>query len=201
MAIVRLLENPLGAIEYVRRELSDGTALARKVLECIDLKMGRFRLIAPQAMDFSQSLELRHDLYRLDGDEGLIFARVVKRFVSASGCGILLQETQGTIDELRTLASGKLLIPYRGEVYWSVTGPDLVHLSDEETLLVVNSASFFPFAAFFYMDAVSSDRGRLTEDDMEHVVRRLCGLAVGALDDRSFLIWWRDDLPFPAPPE
>jgi hypothetical protein len=201
MAIVTLLENPLSAVEYVRRELSDGTALARKVLERNDFKMGRFRLIAPQAVDFSQPLQLGEDLYPLDGNEGLIFARVVKQFVSASRCGVLLQETQDTIVDLQPLAYAKLLIPYREEVYWSVTGPDLVHLSDDETLGIINSASFFPFAAFFYMDAVSSDRGRLTEEDLALVVRTLCGLAVGAFDDRSFLIWWRDDLPFPGPPE
>ena len=199
---IRLLENLSGVEEYVRRELSDGTTLARKVLDCIDFKMGRFRLIAPEALDLSQPLQLQWQLSGLDDDENLIFARVVKRFVRASQCGVLLQETQGTIDELRPIDDAKLLIPYREEVYWSVTGPHLVDLSDDETLVVINSASFFPFAAFFYVDGVSSDRRALTDDDLGHVVRTLCGLAVGAFDDRSFLIWWRDDLrPFPAPPK
>jgi hypothetical protein len=198
---IRKLEILTGVEDYLRHELSDGTTLARMVLDRTDLKFGSFRIAAPAGMDLSRPVELSWEPAGLKGNEELLFAGVVNSYIRDPRCAVLLQETQFSMSELRRLGltHAKSLIRHGDEVYWSVAGSEVAKLSDEGMLELINSASFYPFAAFFYVDGIPSTRGALTDDDLEHVVATLCGLAVGAFDQRSFLIWWRDDLrPFPA---
>jgi hypothetical protein len=79
-----------------------------------------------------------------------------------------------------------------------VADAKLANLSDDEMGDLINYGSFWPFSAFFYVNGLSPTKSELNDADLQLIVNRLVGVAVGAFDDRSYLVWWRDDLwPFP----
>jgi hypothetical protein len=154
----------------------------------------------PETKDQARQFDLRWDTFRLAGDEEALFARAIKMFVHNPKCGVILQDTMKSISDpcmsdapYRTLA-----VTYEKELYWTVAGAELAELSDDAMGDVINHASFWPFAAFFYIDGISKTTGELDDADLQFIVKQLVGVAVGAFDDRSYLVWWRDDLrPFP----
>lgn len=188
------------AAEYVKDQLSRGTTLASLVARTIDLSRGCYRVAMPETKDQSGQFDLRWEMFRLAGDEEALFARVIKMFVRSPKCAVILQDTMKSMSDpcmsdapYRTLA-----ITYQKELYWTVAGAKLAQLPDDKMLDVINHASFWPFSAFFYIDAISKAKGELEDADLQLIVKQLVGVAVGAFDDRSYLVWWRDDLrPFP----
>lgn len=182
-------------------ELREGTSLARLALQTIDLSRGTFRLPIPEALAQDDSFELSSGNVRLNGDEEEDFSRVVRTFVSTPGCALIMQDDESKPSDpgLRELPYYRFAVAYGTEVYWRVAGTELGALSVGQILDVVYSASHFPWTGFFYRNGISSEAGELTSQDLEHVVTNLVGIAVSALDYRSYLIWWRDDLqPFPT---
>jgi hypothetical protein len=190
------------AQEYMVDELSAGTTLAKLVLKGIDFTRGRFRVAMPATVEQDRGLDFQQSL-RLDRDEEITLARMIKCFIRDSKAAVLLQDTQKSISDpgLAHLNNKELMIPFEAEFYWTIAGRGLSEIPDTKMLEIVYSASYYPFSAFFYFDDVTIGRQSLQPDDLAHIVTNLVGIAVGVFDDRSFLIWWRDDLyPFPTVP-
>lgn len=189
------------AEEYVRDELADGTTLAKLVLESIDLARGRFRVAMPHwVVQTGPRFNLKYELFRLDGNEETAFGRVVKAFVAEPDSAVILQDTMRSMsDPCMTGAPNRALaVSYGQEVYWMIAGAVIARLSDDEIWDLINEASFWPFSAFFFRGGVPPGEDGLQDSDLHRIVEQLVGLAVGAFDDRSYLVWWRDDqCPFP----
>ena len=201
---IQNVTDSLRAENYMRGQLSGGTTLARLALNRIDLSAGRFRIPMPETVDQREPIDYRHESVILGHDEEMCFARVVKSFIRDSKCAVLMQDTQLSTSDpgFRQMPQDRLILVYRKEVYWSVRGRELAELPDRKMLEIVWTASFWPFAGFFYVGALSQGKELLSDRDIDDVVDGLVGIAVGAFDERSFLIWWRDELrPFPAVPE
>ena len=187
------------AERYMRAELSDGTALARLVSQTTDFSRGSFRVAVPKGLGESQVLDFRYYIH-LDGDEPTALARLIKAFVSTPNHAVLIQDTQASISDpwLSNFEHRELARAYGTEVYWAVEGAELARVSDEEMLNIVNCGSFWPFSCFFYLRNSRAGEPGPAASELNRVVESLVGVAVGAFDDRSFLIWWRDDrVPFP----
>jgi hypothetical protein len=194
------------AAKYMAKELSDGTTLARLVLKRADFTRGSFRVALPVNVDSSRQLDFRQDVsssdLHPDGDEAALFAGVIKLFIHDSDCTVLIQDTLKSMSDKVTqrLDSRHLAISYKAEVYWTLAGQELSGISDDDMVGIVYSASFYPFCAFFWLGRVANGKSSLSDADLERVANTLVGVAVGAFDDNSFLMWWRDDLrPFPTP--
>lgn len=198
MAFIDVIDEQRAA-QYAKEQFSHGTTLSKLVAGSTDLSRGHFRVAMPESKEQGQAFDLRWDT-RLSGDEEATFARLIKSYLRNEQCYVILQDT-GTSVNYPYFAK----LPYRGlartfgeEVYWSVADAKLADLSDDEMGTLINYASFWPFSAFFYIDGISATKGELHEADLELIVKQLVGVAVGAFDDRSYLVWWRDDLlPFP----
>jgi len=190
-----------GAAEYVKDQLSGGTTLANLAVRSIDLSRGRYRVAMPDGMPADQGLDFRWETFNCkQTDREFDFARLIKSFISAEGCGVILQNMNMSMSDpyFAELPYRNLAMPYAEEIYWNVEDAKLANLSDDEMGDLINYGSFWPFSAFFYIDGISPTKNELNDADLQSIVNRLVGLAVGAFDDRSYLVWWRDDLrPFP----
>jgi hypothetical protein len=187
------------AAEYVKEQLLLGTTLANLAAQSIDLSRGSYRVAMPVTKAQGVEFDLRWETFRLAGDEENCFARLIKSFICNEECNVILQDTETSTSYpyFGKLPYRKLALPYAEEVYWNVADAKLANLSDEEMSRLINHASFWPFSVFFYTDGISA-KGELQNADLQLIVKHLVGLAVGAFDDRSYLVWWRDDLrPFP----
>ena len=194
------VDNTRRASEYLLDQLSQGTTLSRLVRESVDFSLGRIRVAIPPGMKASEDLDFRYETFPLRQTGENDFARLLKSFISTEECDVILQDTQISMSDpgIADLPWGKLAIPYRKEVYWNVADAELANLSDEEMSGLISHASFWPFSAFFYIDQSSQPKDELNDADLQFIVKQLVGVAVGAFDDRSYLVWWRDDLrPFP----
>jgi hypothetical protein len=199
MPFVRVIEAQ-AATKYVQDELSGGATLAKLVARSIDLSGGSLRVAMPVGMN-PEGLDFRYETFNSkQTDRETDFARFIKSFISAEGCGVLLQNMNMSMSDphFAELPYRNLAMPYAGEVYWNVADAKLANLSDDEMGDLINYGSFWPFSAFFYVNGLSPTKSELNDADLQLIVNRLVGVAVGAFDDRSYLVWWRDDLwPFP----
>lgn len=188
------------ASEYVKDQLSQGTTLAKLVAQSIDLSRGRYRVAMPESREQGKEFNLKWETFRLAGDEEDTFARLIKSFICNEECDVILQDTGTSVSYpyFAKLPYRNLAMTYAEEVYWNVSDAQLADLSDDAMGNVINHASFWPFSAFFFVDGISKGKAELEDTDLQLIVKQLVGVAVGAFDDRSYLVWWRDDLrPFP----
>ena len=71
-------------------------------------------------------------------------------------------------------------------------GTGIAGLSDEKMLKIVYSASLYPFSGFFVTSPATHETVQFTPKDLEQIARNIVGIAVGAFDEGSFLVWWRE---------
>ena len=191
------------AAEYVKDQLSRGTTLSRWVQRSVDLSRGTIRIAMPEGTEVTQALDFRFHTFPLGQSGERDFARLVRSFIGDPKNAILLQDTELSISDPEFATnlpypSLAVSVSYQKEVYWAVSGGELAQFPDDKMLDVINQASFWPFSAFFYINGISKTKGELEDSDLQLIVKHLVGVAVGAFDDRSYLVWWRDDLrPFP----
>lgn len=191
------------ATEYVKDQLSQGATLANMIARSIDLSHGHYRVAMPETEEQAGDFDLRWETFRLAGDEEFTFARLIKSFVRNEECDVILQDmnTSTSYPYFSKLPYRNLAKLYGTELYWNVADSKLANLTDDEMSGLINHASFWPFSAFFYIDGISKTKSELNDADLQSIVNHLVGVAVGAFDDRSYLIWWREDLrPFPTQP-
>lgn len=188
------------AAAYLREQLVAGSSLAQLVERSVNLSIGRSRVAMPRNVSQRGDFDLRWDTFSLSGDEDGLFAQVVKSFIQNQSCGVFFQtEVQTTYPAFSSLPHRAPAKVYQQEVYWFAQGPELSRLSEDQILDVVYDSSFWPFSAFFCLSDFSNHKHDLSDSDLLRIAQNLAGIAVGAFDDRSYLVWWRDDLrPFPV---
>ncbi len=202
MAIKRVGIRSITAAEnYLSRHLAEGTTLARLIKAQIDFGLGVFRVIVPESTDMDLSLDFSSGNFHLSGYEEIFFAQLIRSFLRNTGCALLIQDNEFNISELsigQQLPYRHLAISYKEEVYWRLSKSMLNGLTDDQILDIVHSASYYPWIGFFYICSSNTECNRLSDDFINHFGQRVIGIAAGAFDYRSFLIWWRDDVrPFP----
>jgi hypothetical protein len=192
---IREVSDAIGAERYIRDQLIQGTTLAQLVLNQIDFSRGKVRIAMPANIDQTPPFNFKSGNTRLDGDEEMALARIVKSFIGDAKCSVLMQETQLEKTDRFFAERGyeNLVVSYKEEVYWAVAGRELATIADDEMLTLVRSASAYPFSAFFCV-SVTPLLKTLVDDDLKRVVTELVGIAVDAVDGGSFLLWWRDEI-------
>lgn len=198
--LIVLIRDFASAEKYVRGELSVGTTLARKIVKSIDFASGKFRVFTPDGFDINNLVDFRYQTFHLEGDEPIALARAAKHFLRVEGHAILIQDTQASISDpwLESCEHRNLVRTYDSEIYWTLVGQEFGDASEKEMMRILNCASFWPFSAFFCASGVERDKPQIDDSDLDCAVESLVGIAVGAFDERSFLVWWRDDImPFP----
>jgi hypothetical protein len=198
---IQLINDVVSATEYMLSALAQGTTLARLASKSIDLSRGTFRLLMATMVDPSRPLDLTSGSAVLAGDEERLFVHIIRSFIRNPGCALIMQDSEAHASDpiMQKLPYRHLAVGYGAEVYWQVAESDVASLSDDQMLDLIHCTSYFPWTGFFYCDHKRSVvNTQLTDEDITRVLSNLRGVAVGALDYDSFLIWWRDDLrPFP----
>lgn len=188
---IQVVTNISAAKEYLLEQLAEGTTLAKLVASHVNLSEGRFWFGLSYKIDQSSlnfgSGNVKHTRY-----EGLFLARLVKSFIRDQLCTVLLQETQMKPSELGDFDIANLAVLFGKEIYWRIEGPELAGLSDEKMLKIVYSASLYPFSGFFVTSPATHETVQFTPKDLEQIARNIVGIAVGAFDEGSFLVWWRE---------
>ena len=87
------------------------------------------------------------------------------------------------------------MVTYGDEVYWRIAGAGL---SEDDILNLLGAPVLpYPLCVFLHLANSADTKSELADPDLAEIVSRLVGVAVGAFDTDSFLLWWRDDLvPF-----
>lgn len=181
--------------EYFVEQLREGTRLARLVLEKIDLSRGRFRVGIPDHVDQSK-IDFRFSIPGLREEERA-FAKLIKKFIENTG-GTALVEDNESVDfysDLTREPYAGYLMRYGREVYWRIDDsilsvPDIVQLLHSPILP-------YPLCIFLHLAESVGKKSEMYDADLEQIIVGLVGVAVGAFDTESYLLWWRDDvLPF-----
>jgi hypothetical protein len=182
------------AVAFLRQELSEGTTLAKLVLDRIDFSQGRYFAWTPSTTDQTKISDFRWSVRLSPDAEQRDFARFVKAFTRNSNRAVIIQDIVSDNiyedDEFRHLA-----IRYNGELYWRIEGD----LSEDDILLLIRGPVLpYPWTGFFYSRDSLGLKAQLKDADLHDIVRNLFGVAVGAFDADSFLMWW--DNRFELPP-
>jgi hypothetical protein len=194
---IQAVTNPSNAQRYMLTQLRGGTTLAKLVAERVDFSEGRFWFGLSHIVD-QATVDFGSGNIKLTRHEGLFLAQLIRLFISQQGYAVFLQETQMKPSELKGFDLEKLAVLFGEEIYWRIATPEMSVLSDEEMLKIVHSASLYPFSAFFSTTAVPNRGTQLTLKDLEEIANSVLAVAVGAFDEGSFLIWWRESVrPFP----
>lgn len=186
----------LRAKEYFSRELAAGNSLAKLVRTEVDLSRGRLFVGLPNGVDpatledFECGLRVGPVTYKE------YLARIAAAFITEPGRLVLIQDTLSSGDDLPTSdyryrAYG---IAYGNEVYWLLTNTEI---SDDDLLGVICSGSPYPYAVFFCSAGTGTEKLKINEVDLNEIVPTVTGIAVGAFDEDSFLLWWSADSPTP----
>jgi len=186
------------AIDYFINELKGGTSVAARAKAALDFKQGRFLVALPEGTDSAALQDFAQSGYLRFGYRGMpTLARLAKAFAIEYRGAVLLQDTQASPGEhwLNTYKYRSHVVRFSHEIYWQISNPDM---SDEDMVGLLNSASLYPFTAFFYISEGLSGKTELQDADLDRVVSGISGIAVGAFDEESFLLWWKDRLPLPV---
>jgi hypothetical protein len=187
------LKNLNEALSFLKGELSEGMTLAKLVLGEIDFTQGQLFGWMPVATD-QDAIENFQWSPRLSGDEEQDFCRFVQAFIQDAHCAVILQDTENWNfegDKYEALAA-----KYDDELYWYIAGADL---SEEDVMNLTGMPILpYPWCGFFYIGASATRKPRLTEIDLQEIVKTLVGVAVGAFDHRSYVLWWGDRRPLPV---
>jgi hypothetical protein len=185
------------AKEYVLRELAAGNSLSKRVCKEVDLSRGRLFVGLPNGVDLATLDDFDWGGLRVGPVTYKEYlARIAAAFIADPGHFVLIQDTFTLGDDLPT--SGYRYqaygIAYGNEVYWLLTNPEI---SDDDLLAVICSGSPYPYAVFFCSAGTPSGKLKINELGLDEIVPTITGIAVGAFDEDSFLLWWSADSPTP----
>ena len=190
------IKDPEKAVSFLKGELSEGMALAKLVLREIDFSRGRMFGWMPSTTN-QDAIEDYQFSRRLTGKEDREFCRFIQTFIQDPKCAVILQDTEyrdGDGDKYDGFAS-----KYDDELYWQIHGADL---SEDDVLNLTGKPYLpYPWCGFFYSGALATGKLRLPRIDLREIVKTLVGVAVGAFDHGSYVLWWSDSRPLPADDE
>lgn len=185
------------AREYLMEQLAEGTTLARLAFQKTDFFSGSFRAGMPEGVDQSK-IDFRFSMRGLRCEE-LAFARIIKTFIEKLEGAALIADTEprNSQGDLEGYPYRDRMVTYGDEVYWRIAGAGL---SEDDIVNLLGAPILpYPLCVFLHLAKSSGNNSDLDDADLEQIVAGLIGVAVGAFDTESYLLWWRDDLvPFPA---
>jgi hypothetical protein len=196
LKLYNIKDNPR-AMQHLINQLEEGTTLAARVRARADLSRGSLLVALPEGtypsalLNVAEALNLPSDFSYFPA-----LASVAKAFLEDPKHAVLLQDVDASKNDpwLQTYKWRNHAIPYKSELYWQLTGPEL---SVQEIVGIFDSAGQFPFTAFFYMPGRQGVKFGLDDTDLDEAVSTLVGIVVGAFDEDSFLLWWSDRAPLP----
>jgi len=190
---MQLIRNFNKALSFLKGELSEGMTLAKLALREIDFTRGQMFGWFPLATD-QDAIENFQWSLRLSGDEEQDLCWFVQAFIQDAHCAVILQDTENWNfegDKYEGLAA-----KYDNELYWYIVGADL---SEEDVMNLTGMPILpYPWCGFFYTGAPESRKQALTRIDLQEIVKTLVGVAVGAFDHESYVLWWSDRRPLPV---
>jgi hypothetical protein len=178
--------------DYLLSQIDD-SAVARAVRERLDPRRGTFYTVLPESL---RPERIRNwawtepELgYPLQPD--LVLDSIIRRFLAEASHRVLGQNADISAGQVEPEYSENLLV-YRQEVHWEFGAPYATGWRGEFPL------GLRPFVLFFYR-STSPKRKTLDDKAIDQIVDELIGVAVMALDDDSYLIWWQTERePFPG---
>jgi hypothetical protein len=194
--VLRRLLEPWAAAIYFLDQLSQGTTLSKLVRERVDLNSGTFFAALPEEWEPGQVPDFWiGGLWSAYASQEAPpeFVRNVLRDPQSA---VLFQDTMSRISDpyLENIPNKQDIITYGAEVYWYV---DDRSFAADQSEKIAWAGSPYPSAAFFFKVAWPLARREMTDDDLRHVIETLMAIMVGAWDEESFILWWRDGVPRP----
>jgi hypothetical protein len=190
--ILKELEQNRFSWEYFLGQLGAGTTLARMIQKSFPLDSGKLLLAIPPEANPEEISDLRASLRHLSLQDGeTAFAALVVSFLRDPGRAVLLQHTMASISDewLQRYSLKNRAMTYKSEVYFYLDGATL----DERDISDLSArGSLYPRSAFFFPMVWHGMKKELTDPDMARIAGTLIGVNVGALDDDTFLLWWRN---------
>lgn len=187
--LLRSMERSDKVVEYILKQLEDnGTMVARTVREKIDLGKGSFFVILPEELDPEQieNWAWQRPEVGYPQDPAAVLCTVVKRFLADEHYRVFGQDVDAPPEEANDFPRN--LVTYGSVLGWELRGSDSTDKEIEDVVLLG------PFYALYFYRSNSPKRTRLDDQDVDEIADSLLGLAVGALDLETYLIWWRTDL-------
>jgi len=175
---------------HLVRQLEGGTTLTSRIRASTDFARGRLLIALPEGVELTQLSDFESGGWfrYVSGAGQETLARVLKWFLADREHGVLLQDTQAHVTDgwLQGYEYRHHIVTYNEEIYWRLTDSGT---SEDEVLGVIASASVYPSSAFLYVSDLER-RTELDDHDLQKVIDTLAGIAVGAFDEDSFLLWW-----------
>ncbi len=178
------------AKEYFSRELAAGNSLSKRVCTEVDLSRGRMFVGLPNGVDPATledfewgGLPVGPISYKED------LARIAVAFITDPGRAVLIQDMFSTSRNLLNpdYPYRKYSITYKEEVYMLLTKPDL---PEDDLISVMACGSPYPYSVFYGTAGSWVETLDISDKDLNDIVNRVTGIAVGAFDEDSFLLWW-----------
>lgn len=124
------------------------------------------------------------------------FAQFVKAFIENPVGGLLLEDTGKWYPFPKGDPFEVAATRYNQELYWRISGP---HLSVEDIAYLTGMPILpYPWCGFFHESAGVLGKAELTGDDLNDIVKALAGIAIGAFDHTSYVLWWKESRPLPS---
>jgi hypothetical protein len=192
--VVRQMQWSGKAAGHLRQQLYE-SEIAQKIRETLDPGEGSFFAVVPEGMD-------PNEVQYWDGDEDAIgypqdphsvLCDVVEKFLREPRSRVLGLYPYSLSEPVDP--SIRNVVRYHDQNAMELRGPEVVRDEVEECVYHVSP---FPSILYFYRTD-SPKRGTLDDAAVAEISTNLVGLAVGALHEHTFLIWWRTDItPFPG---
>ncbi|SRR6266851_497079 len=191
----------LRAREYFIRQLAGGTSLAHRINAQTALTEGPLFIALPEGVDSSElsDFDSSGGFQHVLGAGAETLARIVKAYISDLAHGVLIQDTEASINDtwLQDYKYRDRVLTYDQELYWQIVGCDL---ANDDIAAIISSGSLYPSGVFFHEAELEHRQVELDDVDLDRITRALAGVAVGALDEQSFLLWWSGRVPLPFTP-
>jgi hypothetical protein len=122
----------------------------------------------------------------------LALTEEISRFLDQAQNYVLLQHAQARVSDpwLREFPYRHLILICGTEVYFLLSGQ---RLGKDDLATLVKHSGYYPFSAFFCEGTSPKFGSPLDQAAIERIVAGTVGVAVGACDEETFLLWWHRD--------
>jgi hypothetical protein len=185
------------AKEYVLRELAAGNSLSKRVCKEVDLSRGRLFVGLPNGVDLATLDDFDWGGLRVGPySYKELLARIAITFITDPGRAVFIQDMFSTRTNLLDpdYPYRKYSITYKEEVYMLLSSTDI---PEDDLMSVMACGSPYPYSVFYSAAGPWVETLKISDKDLNDIVNTVTGIAVGAFDDDSFLLWWSADSPTP----
>jgi hypothetical protein len=183
------------AKEYFLRELAAGNSLSKRVCTEVDLSRGRLCVGLPDGVEPATLNDFEWAGLRVAPiSYKELLARIAIAFITEPGRAVLIQDMFSTKTDLldTDYPYRKYSITYKEEVYMLIATPDI---PEDDLMSIMGCGSPYPYSVFYCSAGSWVETLDIGSRDLDKAVNTVAGIAVGAFDDASFLLWWSADAP------